>query len=197
MDVINGLFINEGKNLCKPVYYYCTRKGLVNKFDKNVKLREDKTEGQKYYTFKYNKTLELLEKETDEIRKFDYELKPTTRVKAMILTHVPYDLLSYKNFNELDLLESNTGRLKKKYQWNSKYYPVGDEDLSIIPFNRKFLLIFGDKTLVHAMDMRLRKQIVDIAKKRNWTALSTEDKVMLDISLDLRELFVIDFIRKL
>jgi hypothetical protein len=197
MEVINGLFMIEGKGLCKPMYYYCTRKGLVGKYHVAVKLREDKTEGQKMFTDKFDKTIKLLIKQTDEVRAFDYDIRPLGKSKAMIMTHIPYDLLSYKNFTELDLLESNTGKLKKKYQWNSKYFPVGDADLSILPFTRKFLLVFGDKVLLHAMDMRLRKSIVEVAHARKWTALSTEDKVMLDLSLDIREPYVVDFLRKL
>src|ERR1019366_5684693 len=121
IEVINSLFSNEGNNLCKPHYYYCTNQHLFHHTNPSIKFRQDKTDWQKIYRVKLDKTLQLMHKETDEIFKFDSELKPTKKSDALIIIHIPHDLLSYKHFNKLDLLESNTGKLKHRQQWNSKY----------------------------------------------------------------------------
>ena len=197
IDVINSLFAIEGDNLCKPMYYHCTYKGLRNKLPSQVLLREEKSEAQKFNRFKLDRVLDLLHKDTDQLYMFDYELHPPSRTNALILTHVPYDLLSHKNFSQLDLLESNTGKLKRKYQWNSKYYPLGDNDMSILPFNRKLLLVFGDRVLIHPADMKLRKLVMEVAKNRQWTALTTRDKILMDFELDIKEPFVLDYLKKL
>jgi hypothetical protein len=115
----------------------------------------------------------------------------------MIITHYPYDLLSHTKFSALDLLESNTGKLKSRYQWSSKYYPVGDVDMKVLPFTRKLLLVFGDRILIQPFDMKLRRLILEIADKRKWTSLTTDAKIMQDFELDIREPFVLQFMKKL
>lgn len=197
IEVIQSLFSNEGNNLCKPVFYSCTYKHLKSSSNKAVKFREDKTEAQKLYTAKQEKIFHLLLKLTDELFTFDSEIKPTQRHKSLIMTHIPWDLVSYKNFTSLSLLESHTGKLKERHQWNTKYYPVGDCDLSILPFHRKLLLVFGDKVLIHPSDYKLRRLIVDIATRRHWTSMAGQDKMMLDFELEIKEPFVLDFLRHL
>lgn len=197
IDVINGLFMNEGRNLCKPIFYYCTYKSLITRPPQHVLMRTDKTESQKFYTFKHDKVMKLLTKTNDSVREFDSEIKPLAKPSALILTHHPWDLLSYKNFGKLDLLESNTGRLKSRYLWNTKYYPVGDSDLSSIPFTRKLLYVFGDRVQIHPSDMKLRRLIVETAQKHKWTALHGDAKIMMDLEMEIREPFVIQFLRSL
>lgn len=197
IDVINSLFQNEGSGLCRPVYYHCTYKGLQSKLPNAIRLRQDKTDGQKFYRHKHDEVMKLLFKSTDEHFEFDYDIKPKQRTSAMIITHYPYDLLSYTRFSKLDLLESNTGKLKQRHQWSSKYYPVGDSDLSNLPFLRKLLLVFGDRVLIQPSDMKLRRLILEIAEKRRWTALTTESKMIQDFELDIREPYVLQFMKKL
>lgn len=197
IDVINSLFLNEGQGLCRPVYYYCTYKSLEDKMVQGTQLRKDKTDGQKFYRFKHDEVMKLLFKSTDEHYEFDSEIKPRSRTCAMIITHYPWDLLSHSRFTKLDLLESNTGKLKPRWQWSSKYYPVGDSDLSILPFDRKLLLVFGDRVLVQPGDIRLRRLILEIAQKRRWTAMTTQAAMMQAFELDVREPYVLQFLKKL
>lgn len=197
IDVINSLFMNEGQGLCRPVYYHCTFKSLHDKMVQGTSLRSDKTDGQKFYRHKHDEVMTLLGMSTDEFFEFDSEIKPKTRTSAMIITHYPWDLLSYQRFSKLDLLESNTGKLKPRWQWSSKYYPVGDSDLSILPFDRKLLLVFGDRVLVQPGDIRLRRLILEIAQKRRWTAMTTQAAMMQAFELDIKEPFVLQFLKKL
>lgn len=197
IDVINGLFMNEGNNLCKPIYYHCTYKGLPSKIPNQIQLRTDKTDGQKFYRHKHDMVMKMLTKTNDEVREFDTEIRGQNRTNAILLTHYPWDLLSYKNFNKLDLLESNTGRLKSRYLWNTKYYPVGDENLSILPFSRRLLLVFGDRVQIQPSDMKLRRLIVEAAKAGKWTALTTDAKVLMDLEITIREPYVLQLLRNL
>lgn len=197
IDVINSLFSTEGNGICRPQYYYCTYLTVFAFAQKNVAFRKDSTEFQKFFTFKFLKVMELLFKDTDEHFKFVSSVKGDSNVTSLILTHIPYDLLSYRNFRKLTLLESHTGITKERHQWNTKYTKVPDRDMSILPFSKRLLFIFGDNYLVAPAPIALRRQILDTAKARGWTAMTTDEKVLLDLSIDIKEPFVLKFIRGL
>lgn len=182
IDVINSLFMNEGNNICKPQYYYCNYKGVKSSIPNFVNLRHDKTDIQKSYTATHDATMKLLLRTNDVIREFDHEIKtPGPKTNAIVLTHQPWDLLSYKNFNKLDLLESNTGRLKSRYLWNTKYYPVGDSDMTVLPFTKKLLLLLGDRVLIQPSDIRIRRIILEAAQKGKWTSMTSDAKIVMDL----------------
>lgn len=182
IDVINSLFLNEGRGVCKPQFYVCNYDKLKMTGLKLFHLREDKTDIQRAYTKKHDDTVKLMLKTNDVIRNFDLEIKTQgPRTNAIVLTHQPWDLLSHKNFNRLDLLESNTGRLKSRYLWSTKYYPIGTADMSILPFNRKLLLLIGDRSLIHPQDMKVRRLVLECAVKNKWTSMTTESKVLDDL----------------
>lgn len=196
IDVINNLFKVEGGGHCKPVYYYCTYEKLANESrTKGFKLRNDTTDGQRMAKFKFMKAMELINKETDEHYRLDSSIKPKSKYNSLIMTHIPYDLLSYTNFSKLDLLESHTGKLKQRYLWNSKYAPVGENNLSNLPFIKKLLRVFGDKILIQPSDYKLRKLILDISVSRSWSPMTTESKINQDFSLDIKEPFVLEYLR--
>lgn len=68
---------------------------------------------------------------------------------ALIFTHIPFDLLSYSYYAKFDLLESHTGVIKTRKEFNTKYYPIPNKDMSILPFTEKLLVSFGDKVHFH------------------------------------------------
>lgn len=196
IENINSLFSIEGKGICVPKYYVCTYNKLKNKYkDRGVKFREDKTELQKLYSSKIDNTIKLLTKNTDSVYYFDSEVKSDVRSRSMIITHVPYELLSYTNFNRLDLLETHTGKLKTRFHWNSKYYPIGDYDLSNLPFLKKLLLVLGDSVLIQPSDIRLRRLIYEVSQKGKWTSATTLDKVKSDFDNYISEPYVVKFLR--
>ena len=197
IDVINSLFQIEGNAVCRPRYYFCNYTSLLRKKNVGVLFREDKTHAQKKYREKHDKVLDTLKKASDEYLELDSSIRPAQKSSALILTHYPYDLLSYRNFSKLDLLESNTGKLKGRHQWSSKFYPVGDEDMTVLPFIEKLLLVFGDRVLIQPHVMKLRKMIIEIAQKRQWTAATSLDKVMMDLELEVKEPMVLQFLKKL
>lgn len=200
IDVIRSIMAVEGHGVCKPVFYYCDYKSAYTKQNhKAVQLRYDKTDGQKVYTALLVQTMKRffsVNHGPDFVRG-DSELKPTGSPTALIVTHTPHDLLSYKNFGRLDLLESHTGKLKPRNMWYTKFHGCGQNDLDTIPFQRKLLLIFGDSVMYVPMDIRFRKMIIDISKKRHWTTLTTEPKILQDLDLDIQERYLFEMYRDL
>lgn len=95
---------------------------------------------------------------------------------ALIITHHPYDLLSASNFSNLTLLESHTGKIKPKALWYTKYY--NGRDLSMIPFTEELLQVFGDLDLFSPLDHNLRKAIVELATRRNWSSVTTRARIV-------------------
>jgi hypothetical protein len=199
MDVINNLFQVEGNGTCRPRYYHITYAKLKKKTDQRIKFREDNTPSQKFYIRKIEEAIKLLMAATDQIVQFDSEINSPGHAKlsALILTHYPLDLLSAENFYRLDLIESHTGILKTKKDWNTKLYPVPDRNMKILPYLKRFVLLFGDKVQIHPSDIRIRRQVLDIAIAKQWTPMTTESKVMQDLQLHLKEPLVYAFINNL
>ena len=197
IEVINSLFSHEGNNICKPIYYIVDYNQVIKGLHHSIKLRADSTDAQKAISLLLTRVENTLLKHTDEIRTCKPEIKPSKSTDALILTHMPYDLLSHKNFHKLDLLESNTGKLKKKHEWNSKYYPVGKADMSHLPFMKMLLMVFGDRPLIHPGIFKLRDLIIQTSLKRGWTPFTTRDKVMLDLEIDLKEPLLMSILRSI
>lgn len=166
------------------VFYLSNYKDVELKY-RHAVVRRDNTPKQKEYTAVQNKALGLIleaEGPNGRVRLFDLKLhrkqgeQPT---KAMIITHYAYDLLSANIFSELVLLESHTGKIKPKGEWYTKL--LNGKELSQIPFNELFLQVFGDNETFRPMDIKLRREILEVAKKYNWSPVTTRDKVLYGI----------------
>ena len=131
-----------------------------------------------------------------QVSHFRNKLKPNKipPQTAVILTHIPYDLLAYKDFKALTLVESHTGAIKERDLWYTKYYR--GKELSRLPFNEKLLQIFGDSESFSPLDPKLRESILTVAERYKWTPLTTDDKIRYGIQT-LRNKFFIDFFNKL
>ncbi len=199
IEMIESILAVEGGDTCKPMFYYSDYHSLYKgHHHQSIRMRTDTTDNQKQYRAKYLKVIEEYLKENkdkENLFKFDKEIKPLTFTSSLILTHYAYDLLSRPRFSKLDLLESHTGILKPRHLWYTKYY--NGKTLSMIPFQRKLLAIFGDHELFHPMDIRFRRLIIEIATNRGWTAFTTEDKVLYDLSSDIKEIFLLEIFKKL
>lgn len=181
MEAIQSLIPIETDAKVEVVFYLSNYKDIERKYaNKVATVRRDNTDRQKAYTEIQNKTLGLLLKQMPgEIEVFDLKLKPPPNVKAMIITHYAYDLLSWRDFKELVLLESHTGAVKERAQWHTKYHD--GKALTNIPFREDFLQVFGDNETFKPADHRLRAELLEIAKKYNWTPVSTREKLIYGI----------------
>lgn len=193
LETIESIFANEGRNVCKVHFYYATYTSLGKSGSRFITLRSDSTDAQKEYSLRQQSLVKSLSQYKNKIKIIDKTIEPNTiNPKGLIITHIPYDLLSHSNFGKLSLLETYTGVLKQRNEWNTKYNKINNVSLANIPFTRKLLLVFGDSILIQPMDIKFRKMIVDIANNRKWTSLTTDEKVRLDLNLDLKDRYLFD-----
>lgn len=195
MEVIETLFDMNGAPM-RPKFYYSEYKGLEKDATgstvvKIPSLRLPSTENQRYYEDTRKKLIYILEEHTDSVLKLKDELIPERYERAIVITHQPYDLTRYDRFATLDLLESNTGILKPRQRWNTKYATFGMSDLSLLPFNKKLLYCFGDKVQIKPASQKLRQLVLDTAKSKNWHPMTTPEKVNLDMTISTVDPFVI------
>lgn len=137
-------------------------------------LKTANTPKQKFQEMLEREGLRQLAEDMD-LRKTRTEIDGRQR-KAMLITHHPVDLLSRYNFRHLDLLESHTGIIKDPSQWYTKL--SGGRELPPLPFNKFTVSLFGDNSqLLQGQPLKLRRQILDIAERDRWTAITTIDKI--------------------
>lgn len=197
IEVITQLFDVDTGGQCKPIFFYSTYEKLYKRNIIGLEFRLPKTANQLFYNGRENATLIELGKLTDTIRVFHDSVTPDGYEKAFMLTHHPYDLVNHRKFDELVLLESNTGAVKTKAFWNTKYNPMAGKVFSHLPFHRKLLLVFGDKVMIKPMPASVREDILKTSEKRHWTPATTEDKILLDLGLDLLDPLTLKTIRDL
>lgn len=136
-------------------------------------------------------TVKLLRKNPEfEFVHYDLgvNLYPKSTLSALLFTHVPYDLLVNESFRILNLLESHTGLLKSRKDFWTKYYDAKKLDLSNIPFQRKLLAIFGDHILFKPTPIIIRQDIIALAKKCQWTSVSSLSKINTDFNTRLADI---------
>lgn len=206
IEIIKDIFRVEGYGVAKPIFYTSdyikTKPPYVHQA---VKVRPTNTPMQILYhkneELILNSFFKHIDKKDEQHLKFkdSIQTKPINGIKpkSLILTHLPYDLLSHGEFEKLDLLESHTGVLKPRAMWGSKLYKVPNGNMALLPFMRKTLMIFGDSNMFKPMPIELRRQILEIAERRKWNGLTTKDKVMLDINLDIADKYIVSVIASL
>lgn len=180
-EIIESLSTEETHGSTRVIFYVCNYQDLALKHP-NALLRTDNTDNQKIYRHLHDSSIALflkLREGSENIIVTDNTLKPKSKVKALILTHIAYDLLSAKNFQSLELLESHTGVLKGPSQWSTKY--LHGRELSMLPFNKAFLQVMGDSETFRPLGVKIKNDIVELAKSRNWTSLTTRDKIISDL----------------
>jgi hypothetical protein len=179
MEQIQQIIRDTTGGRCEVVFYVSQYAGLESRF-RHAVLRADSTPRQKEYTAIQHQTLELMFKNyPNTMQGFQLKIKPRIPSTAMIITHYAYDLSAHDEFRKLVLLESHTGAIKEFAQWYTKYYE--GKSLSMIPFREDFLQIFGDAETFRPFDPKLRKELIDIAVKYKWTAVTTKAKILYGI----------------
>lgn len=191
IEFIQELIKAESLSQTRTFFYYCRYSDLTKVFNTtgHESLRQDNTLAQQQFTEIQNTVIDIVLKhfkEYDNFHVFNSTIKPKTKHKALIITHTAYDLLSYTNFSQLDLLESHTGVLKHRHMWYTKYY--NGKELTMMPFYKGLLKIFGDSQTYRPMDIRLRRAVLEIATEKQWTPVTTLAKVKYDLS-EMKQLY--------
>ena len=181
VDILRDVFRVWDAGL--KIVFYTSVYDIKHKY-KHARFRTDNTELQMRTTKLIGKVLTKFYEGrpvTETMKHFSGLIHPDKRIRGLILTHYAYDLLSSKDFKSLDLLESHTGVLKSKALWYTKF---SDHKESMrIPFNELFLQVFGDSTIFHPHDKKLRQEILGIAEKYNWSFATTKDRIHLGLSM--------------
>lgn len=176
MQGISGVLQDQVGDQMKPIFYQNTLASLEKKFPK-AHIRHPTTEKQKQYVTIRDAVIKTLPSllSTEDYRTFDVEINGEG--KALMLTHIPVDLLSYYRFDDLVLLESHTGHIKRKSDWGSKLYPRD----ATLPFNKFMLQLFGDDGLFAPHANKYRREILDIAKRERWSPSTSRRKIGFSI----------------
>lgn len=189
MDVIDQILVNELRNHARSVFYIADYQSYMAKMARTkANIKQDVTDIQKRYTELLHKSvLEVIKTTKQSNRIFlakdyiDPRMLPQPRhTKALIVTHIAYDLCSRTNFDELDLLETHTGKIKKYNQFHTKY--TNGKTLPMIPFMKGFLPVFGDSEFFSPMGIRDRNEIIELAKEMRWTSVTTKAKIHGDLN---------------
>ncbi len=197
IDFISDLVMTESNKRTRAYFYICEYTDL--KSTDIIKLRTNITEGQKLYKSIHDESISKVlfnfkDRRNDDFFIFKSEIKPKINSNALILSHMTVDLLSYKNFKKLDLIESHTGILKTKHQWNSKYH--NGKELSMMPFLEGLLKIFGDSQTYKPADIRLRRALIKLAEDKRWTPVTTTAKIKMDLD-SLPERYYAELVKSL
>lgn len=161
------------------VFYLCSYNGLKRRFPRAL-LKEAKTEKQKAeQAIERHVMTHFMENDDGhDLRRHDVTIE-AGGPKSLILTHLPVDLLSYPHFDELTLLESHTGKLKRRSEWSTK---LTGKKLERIPFNQFTLQLFGDGTMFATQSFKLKEAVLTLAVEDKWTTVTTEEKIRYSIS---------------
>lgn len=187
--------IVERNSQAKACFYVSNYAGLETKY-RQIELRRDNTPKQKEYTqvmeAVLQKVINQLPKKNDYFFLFQRELEPKTKKRVLILTHVPYDLVSAPHFASLDLLESHTGLVKTKALWYTKYFQ--GNDLPPLPFTHYLLPVFGDREMFRPLNIKAKEDVLALAEKCGWHPLTTDEKLKFDIK-KLTNKFLVETIK--
>lgn len=109
-----------------------------------------------------------------DVLTFGKDISYERTAKCLLMTHVPWDLLSWGNFHKLDLLESHTGTVKSRKDWNTKYFPIKGKDFSILPFMEYLLTTLGDHVMFVPSPLKDRVELYEVLLKKKVHPLMSE-----------------------
>lgn len=175
----------ESGGKCKAVFYLNDYSQLAKKYP-HAKIRQAVTDNQQIYQAMEEAVLKRLLKEPPVvIDRFDTSIQGR-HGKVLIVTHYSFDLFARYSFDTLDLLESHTGKIKPASQWSSKLTGK-KEDTDHLPFLPLTLEVFGDGQQFMSLPGGLRHAILKVAKARQWTSVTTMEKVKFTLEKDIQD----------
>ena len=154
--------------------YVNTHKYVKTIYESKNVLRKATTTKQVVVDSLMSYCLDRLKKE-DDITEFTKDIRYGKEDSVLLFSHIPFDLLSYPNFRKLDLLESHTGKVKTRKEWNTKYFPVPGKDMSILPLMEYLLCeVFGDHVMFKPSSLQKRIDTYNALQKKGITPVTSE-----------------------
>lgn len=100
-----------------------------------------------------------------------------------VTTHYAQDLHRPAGFDELLLVESYTGDVRRRPLFNRKLKLNSDQKkyIPLCPFTQQ---VFGDNTLYAPQDLDLRRAVEKIARKHQWTSATPKARVAFAVQQD-------------
>ncbi len=170
------------------VFYISHYRGLTS-INSEVLPRMDNTSLQKIFTDRMMQCIRLVIQEINtsdkpndpnRIRIYENKITDIERNSALIFTSYAYDLISFRQFNRLGLLETFTGKIKERNLWYTKYQ--NGSKLPEMPFRLDLLTLLGDTSLFRCKVSKFRTILIELANNHHWTAITTKDKIRENIS---------------
>jgi hypothetical protein len=175
IETIRGLLHSTRTDLVVYVEDYLKLKDSEPSF---VLRRVASTVQQKVYdTLQHEVSIGLTKQLTDTTLNLD------KKYSVLMITHIPRDLVHASGTKQLHLLESHTGKLKRKEEWGSKYFKVTDNDLTRTPFHLWLLYIFGDHVMYRPQKLATRKAIIHLSEQYKWNPLTTLQRIKQCVKL--------------
>lgn len=180
-------------NKLRVVFYQSNYSFLFKKFPR-ASVKSPSTEKQIAYDGLLKATLKEIEPKIKDLIKEDFTIGKEPYVDYHVLSNLPecgnktlwvithhaVDLLGFGRAKEVKLLESNTARLRGKYEWNKK---LTGKNLDQIPFNKLTIQIFGDRgTNFNSMGAKFKKEIFELADKNKWNPSTTTVRIDYHLS---------------
>lgn len=169
IEFLTGFF--QAANL--PLKFYWNSYSFALKTYDSGKIRQPTTSQQQAFQQLMDYCTTPIRKQ-DEVLTFSKDISVDRSAKCLLMSHVPWDLLSWGNFHKLDLLESHTGKVKTRKDWNTKYYPIKDKDFSFLPFMEYLLTTFGDSVMFVPAPLKERLALYDALVKKRVHPLMSE-----------------------
>ena len=166
---------HEGKGRVNSVFYLPDYSGLHLRYP-SAKIKEPTTDNQLIYQTLHDATIRRFMVDPPVAVRHEKIFITGRHPAALMLTHLPVDLLARYQFDRLDLLESHTGKIKPASQWNTKLTGK-PEDVAMLPFLPFTLQVFGDgQQFVHQL-RGLKDAVIETARETQWSSVTTLDKV--------------------
>ena len=168
LDYLQTLFQMQDKQLHLYVNSYAYARQTYPE-----KMRKATTQ-QQIHSFDLVSACMKEAKKLPNILSFSKDISLESKATTLLLSHVPWDLLSYGKFKRLDLLESHTGVIKTRKDWNSKYYRIPNKDMSFLPFWEYLLVTFGDHVMFKPSGTKERVELYEAMLKKKVHPLMSE-----------------------
>lgn len=183
MRIISAKISELGENAPALKFYASSYKSLSRRWPKAM-IRENTSDRAIRYAKLENTVLGFIDEDIkaqrlskEIVALYDMDLALHCKAGALI-SHLPIDLLLATHGHFDALVESHTGAIKKKSDWNTKLRDGRKHPR--IPFDKGMIQLFGDSAnMLSPQTLDIRKKMDEIAEKFNWNSLTTKERILL------------------